>query len=257
MPHRAAGSLGVDLDFHESRCPACGRHHGSGSESRRPARTTPRDRPAAPARSAAVDIPLLVERQGRVVLGVALAVGIGGVFRLALGRVVEQQVEQVDRGGRGMDPARESLPDQPRQPARVVDVGVGEHDGVDRCRRHAERLPVSLPQPLLTLKEAAVERAPGCRRPRADAANPRPRRPLRERSVVTIVSLIRPALRGSPAACSRRCGDRPARGGSRRRRPVRRLPIRSDSSQWLMPPAWWVEGMYTTSRRGRRGGGFP
>jgi hypothetical protein len=54
----------------------------------------------------------------------------------------------------------EALPDQARQVAAVVDVGVREHDVLDRGGLHRQRLPVAPAQLLQPLVESAIEEQP-------------------------------------------------------------------------------------------------
>ena len=60
------------------------------------------------------------------------------------------------RRGRAIDPPAKTLPRQQRQVAAVIDVGVGEHDGIDRLGRDRQRLPIAQPQLLKALEQAAV-----------------------------------------------------------------------------------------------------
>ena len=57
-------------------------------------------------------------------------------------------------------PAGEALPDQPRQVAAVVQVGVGEHDRVDPARRRAGLLPVAPAQRGPALVQPGVDQDP-------------------------------------------------------------------------------------------------
>ena len=54
-----------------------------------------------------------------------------GVFRLDLGRVAEQDVDEFARGGRGQDLAVEPVGHELGQQTAVVDVGVGQQNDVD------------------------------------------------------------------------------------------------------------------------------
>ena len=59
-------------------------------------------------------------------------------------------------GVQKMRPAKSGR-DQPRQVAAMVEVRVGEDDGVDRGGVDRQRLPVALAQLLETLKQPAVD----------------------------------------------------------------------------------------------------
>jgi hypothetical protein len=50
-----------------------------------------------------------------------------------------------------------ALRHQPRQEADVVKMGVRQDNGVERCRRDRELLPVAFPQLLEPLKQAAID----------------------------------------------------------------------------------------------------
>ena len=80
----------------------------------------------------AVDVLLLVQQlEGDLVLGLAPAVDALDVVLLDVRRVAKHQVAEVDSGGRGVDAAAEALPDERRQVAAVVHMGVGEDDRLD------------------------------------------------------------------------------------------------------------------------------
>ena len=83
-----------------------------------------------------------------MVLGVAFAVGPGGVFLLELGRVGKQDLDQVGRGGGAVDPAAEAALDEQRQVSGVIDVGVTEDDGRDLAGGKLGLQPVPQPQRL-------------------------------------------------------------------------------------------------------------
>ena len=103
---------------------------------------------------------------GRVVLGAfgvaALASGRPlGELHLELGRV--EQHEPGELGGRrgAHDRAPEALVDEQRQQAAVVEVGVGEDDGVERRRVDAQRHPVAHRLVGAALEHAAVDEDAG------------------------------------------------------------------------------------------------
>ena len=77
-------------------------------------------------------VALVVERQGRAVLGKSLAVGVLGILIMALGRIVEQQPQQIGGGRGGENVPLESFAGEPRQPAGMIDVAVGQHHRIDR-----------------------------------------------------------------------------------------------------------------------------
>ena len=102
-----------------------------------------------------LDVGQVVERHGRVVLRVPLAVGPGRVLLLELGRVGEQNLDQVGRGGGAVDPTAEAALDEQRQVTGVVDVGVAEDDrrdsrgansGLSQLRRRSSLSPWNSPQ---------------------------------------------------------------------------------------------------------------
>ena len=82
-------------------------------------------------RQGALDVVGVVQREGGTVLGEAASVGVRRVLLLEVGAVAEH-----DRGELGglrgaADRPAEALPDQARQVAGVVEVGVGQHHLVD------------------------------------------------------------------------------------------------------------------------------
>lgn len=98
-----------------------------------------------------------VERKGRAMFGGPFLVGVLGVLFLQMTGVGQQDAGEVHRRWGGIDRPGVSLFDEPRQISGVVEVGVGEHDGVDRRRIDGKRRPVSLPKRLVALKEATVD----------------------------------------------------------------------------------------------------
>ena len=68
-------------------------------------------------------------------LRVALAVGALGVFFLQLRRVGEHDPRELGGGRRAEDPAAETLADEPRQKAAVIEMRVRQDDRADGCRR--------------------------------------------------------------------------------------------------------------------------
>jgi hypothetical protein len=102
-------------------------------------------------------------RHGRQALAGALAALQFGVFFLQVAGVLEHDRAQVDGGALGEDLAAEPLAGEQRQPAGVVDVGVAQHDGVDRARLGREGLAVARVLGGPALGQAALEQhgAPG------------------------------------------------------------------------------------------------
>ena len=95
--------------------------------------------------------------RNRLALLAALLVDVFHVLGLEVGAVAQHRVAQVARGGRGVDrPAVAGLHER-GDAAAVVDVGVGEDDGVDLLRGERHRA-VRLERLLaVALQEAAVE----------------------------------------------------------------------------------------------------
>jgi len=94
--------------------------------------------------------------QGRGVLGGPHLVREPGLFLLEVGGVGEEDLEQAC--GRRCDErrAREALAHQAGQEPGVIDVRVGENDGIEGARFHLEGLPVSQPQLLVALEHPCV-----------------------------------------------------------------------------------------------------
>jgi len=93
---------------------------------------------------------------GLVLVGLLLVVGGDGVgvtllpARLALGellvelaRVEEDEAGQLDRPGGGVDGASVAVLDEEREEAAMVEMGVGQQDGVELLRVVRERDPVA------------------------------------------------------------------------------------------------------------------
>jgi len=101
------------------------------------------------------------QRQRGLVLGQALAVQVLGVFLLEVGGVEEEDLGQVLRGRGAVDGPAKALLDQAGHAADVVEVGVGEHDGVHPDRVELRVRPVPESQGLLALEHPRVhEEAP-------------------------------------------------------------------------------------------------
>ena len=79
---------------------------------------------------------------------------------LELRRVEEHEPGQLGGGRRAHDRAPEALLDQQREQPAVVEVGVGEDDGVERRRVHAQRHPVAHRLVGAALEHPAVDEDP-------------------------------------------------------------------------------------------------
>ena len=103
----------------------------------------------------------VVERQRRVVLAGLVLVHERRIAFLQVGTVPEDDLG--DRGGPlgADDGAGETVADQPRQIAGVIEVGMGEDDRVDRVRVDGQRGPVEFAQVLDPLEQTAVDQDPG------------------------------------------------------------------------------------------------
>ena len=98
-----------------------------------------------------------VERKRGRVLRVVVAVGVASVFFLDVRGVGEHQRAEVAGACRAEHAALESLGDQAGQVAAVVEMRVGQDDGVDVVRVDGERLPVAEAEFLESLEEPAVD----------------------------------------------------------------------------------------------------
>ena len=101
-----------------------------------------------------------VQRLGRRVLGVAVAVGERGLLLLQVGAVAQHHLGQPAGARRGPHRPAVAGPHQRRQPAAVVEVGVGEDHRVELARRDARGRAVAQPQRLVALEHAAVDQQP-------------------------------------------------------------------------------------------------
>ncbi len=104
---------------------------------------------------------LRVQRQRRVVLGEALAVGVRGLFFLEVAGVGQHDPRQRHGPRRGVHRPPEAVADQHRQVADVIDVRVGHDRRVDARRRGRAPLPVAAAQFLEPLEQARVDQHPG------------------------------------------------------------------------------------------------
>jgi hypothetical protein len=71
--------------------------------------------------------------------------------------VGQDDAGELSRRGRAEDAPAKALTDESRQVARVIEMGVRQHDGVDRVGTHGKGLPISLPQLLQSLEQAAID----------------------------------------------------------------------------------------------------
>ena len=102
-----------------------------------------------------------VQRFSRVVLGVPHPVGVVGLLLLEVAAVGQDHPSQAARALGAVDGASKAEPLQPWQVAAVIDVGVRQHDRIDRLGRHRERVPVRLPELLAALEQSAVDQQAG------------------------------------------------------------------------------------------------
>lgn len=100
----------------------------------------------------------VVERQGGVVLRVALAVRSFGVFFLQLRRIGQEDFHQVGGGLRAVDAAAEAEFHQHGQVAGVVDVRMTNDDRGDLARIEIGLQPVTQPEFLDALEEAGIKK---------------------------------------------------------------------------------------------------
>jgi len=98
----------------------------------------------------------VVQRQGGVMLAGLVLVEKRGVALLKVGAVAQDDLG--DGGGRlgGDDRAAEAVAHQSRQVTGVIEVSVGDDDGVDTRRVDGQWRPVQLAQVLHALEQAAV-----------------------------------------------------------------------------------------------------
>ncbi len=99
---------------------------------------------------------LRVKRQGRVMLGETAHVGVAGLLFLQVGRIRQQNLAQGLGGLAAIDLAAETVLDQQRQIAGMVDMRVRQHNGIDGRRVYRQFRPVLQTQLLQTLKQSAI-----------------------------------------------------------------------------------------------------
>ena len=101
-----------------------------------------------------------VQRHGGVMTRVALPVGVVGLLLLEVGGIAQDDVGQCCGRRRAPDGAMEPLADQRGQVSDVVQMRVGDDDGVDGRGIDGERLAIALPELTPTLEHAAVDENP-------------------------------------------------------------------------------------------------
>ena len=101
-----------------------------------------------------------VQRLGRLVFGIAVAVGPFGFFFLYLAAILEDDPGQAFGRDGTMDLARKAVLDQERKIAAVVEVGVGQQYGFDGVRLDGKRSAVFQPEVFQALEQAAVYQDP-------------------------------------------------------------------------------------------------
>jgi len=105
-------------------------------------------------------IVLRVEGQGGLVSGPSVAVGVLGLLLLQVAAVGEDDADELAGRRRAVHGTVEPVEDQPREVTAVVEMGVGQHHGVDGRRVHGEARPVLEPELLEPLEQAAVDEEP-------------------------------------------------------------------------------------------------
>lgn len=110
-----------------------------------------------------------VERQCRVVLGVAPAVREPGLLLVEVAAVGEDNAREAPGAGGGEHRTGEAVVHQAGHVPAVVDVGVGEHDRVERRRVDGQWGQVALAEVLRPLVQPAVHEGRDARRPRSGA----------------------------------------------------------------------------------------
>ena len=91
----------------------------------------------------ALGIANAVERQGGLVLGEALPVRVFGILLLEMAAVLQDQLCHIARRGRREDAAAEAVAHELRQIAGMVEMRVGQDDGVDAAKARPATAPSS------------------------------------------------------------------------------------------------------------------
>ena len=94
----------------------------------------------------------VIQRQRRPVFGIAVAVGVFGVFFIQVCTVREQYLAQVERRGCAVDLSCEPVCREARKISGMIDMGMGQNDGIDAGRVDREGLPVAQAQLFVTLE---------------------------------------------------------------------------------------------------------
>src|SRR5690606_26518173 len=79
------------------------------------------------------------------------------IFFLQVPAIGQQNLAQIKRRRRAIDLPAEALLDQARDVATVVQVGMGEHDRIERSRIKRKVFPVAQAQGLVALEQATVD----------------------------------------------------------------------------------------------------
>ena len=85
-----------------------------------------------------------------------MLVGVARFFFLQMARVRQKNAAQIARGRRAVDAACITIFHQHGQIAAVIDVRMGEHDGINALGRDRRFLPVFQPQLFQALEQPAV-----------------------------------------------------------------------------------------------------
>ena len=81
-----------------------------------------------------------------------------GILLLEESAVHQNQLGDVPRCLRRVDPAAEAVPDEPGQISGVVKMGMRQNDGLDRVRLDRELLPVQFAQVFESLEQTAIDK---------------------------------------------------------------------------------------------------
>ena len=98
-----------------------------------------------------------IQGQGGAVAAELVAVEEGGVFFLQVSAVRQQDGAQVARARRAVDGVGVAVARHQGQVAAVVQMGVGEDDGVDLVWADGQALPIALAQQLIALEQSAID----------------------------------------------------------------------------------------------------
>ena len=93
-------------------------------------------------------------------LGKAFAVGVFGVLLLQMRGIGQDKRGDIFGRRRRVNRAVKPVPDQFRQIAAMVQMGMGQNHGVDRGRWDRKRLPVQFAQVLQPLEQPAIDEQP-------------------------------------------------------------------------------------------------